>query len=163
MRLPVPLEQADGIGEHCAMEEADTRMRLERVDIAKRRVLHASNRTSIVQELADIGAAVAHALEPCPRHQSVRIGEGKPSLNLRISSDCTRVPQEITHLGRMSVCPASVEPPSRRQQPLSSHACLNGEAHIRSPGKGLLASCPLFAEFQTYASSEMDLDWMPTH
>jgi hypothetical protein len=47
-----------------------------------------------VQELADIGAAAAHALKPCLRHQSERIGEvGKPSLDLRISSDRTVEPQ----------------------------------------------------------------------
>ena len=94
MRLPCAFEQAGGIREHCAMVEADIRMRLERVDISKRRVPHTSDRTSVVQELADIGAAAAHALEPCPRHQSERIGEvGKPSLDLRISPDRTVEPQ----------------------------------------------------------------------
>src|SRR5262245_58801249 len=81
-------EQAGGIREHGAIEEADIRMSLECVDIAKRRVLHTNDRTSVVQELAHIGAAAAHALKPCPRHQAKRIGEvGKPSLYLRIASD----------------------------------------------------------------------------
>jgi hypothetical protein len=87
-------EQAGRIREHCAIVEADIRMSLECVDISKRRVPHTSNRTPVVQELADIGAATAHAFEPYPRHQSERIGEvGKPSLNLRVSSDRTREPQ----------------------------------------------------------------------
>src|SRR5262245_48240461 len=81
-------EQAGGIREHCAIEEADIRMSLECVDIAKRRVLHTNDRASVVQELADIGTAATHALKPCPGHQAKRIGEvGKPSLYLRIASD----------------------------------------------------------------------------
>src|SRR5215510_487884 len=47
--------------------EADIRMSLERVDISKRRVLHTSDRTSVVQKLADIDAAAPHALKPCSR------------------------------------------------------------------------------------------------
>src|SRR5262249_57989447 len=78
-------EQAGGIREHCAIVEADIRMSLECVDISKRRVPHTSDRTSVVQELADIGAAATHALKPCPRHQSERIGElRKPSPRLTI-------------------------------------------------------------------------------
>jgi hypothetical protein len=89
-------EHASGIREHCAIVEADIRMSLECVDISKRRVPHTSDRTSVVQELADIGAAAAHALKPCLRHKSERIGEvGKPSLDLRISSDRTVEPQFI--------------------------------------------------------------------
>src|SRR5437899_9893410 len=90
--LALTLEQAGGIRERCAIVETDIRMSLERVDIPKRRVPHTSDWTSVVQELADIGAAAAHALKPCPRHQSERIGEvGKPSLNLRISPDRTQI------------------------------------------------------------------------
>src|SRR5438093_1019086 len=88
------LEQTGGIREHCAIVEADICMSLECIDISKRRVPHTSDRTSVVQELTDIGAAAAHALKPCSRHQSERVDEvGKPRLNLRISSDRAREPQ----------------------------------------------------------------------
>jgi hypothetical protein len=74
-------------------------MTRERVDISKWRVPDTGNRTSIVQEFPDIGAAAAHALEPSPRHQSVRIGDvEKPSIDPRITSDRTGEPQQIIHL-----------------------------------------------------------------
>ncbi len=73
--LALAFEQAGGIRQHCAIVETDVRMSFERVDISKGRVPHTSDRASVVQELADIGAAAAHALKPCPRHQSERIGE----------------------------------------------------------------------------------------
>src|SRR5215813_5359868 len=96
--LALAFEQPGGIREHCAIVEADIRMSLKRVDISKRRVPHTSDRTSVVQELADIGAAAAHALKPRPRHQPEWIGEaGKPNLNSRIASDRTGEPQQIVH------------------------------------------------------------------
>src|SRR5262249_34945591 len=108
--LALALQQAPGIREHGAIEEADIGASLERIDISNRCGPHTSDRTSVVQELADIGAAAAHALKPCPRHQSERIGEvGKPSLNPRVASDRTGEPQQIVHLSRVPVCPASVE------------------------------------------------------
>src|SRR5690348_17387173 len=61
--LASAFQQAGRVREHCATEEADVRMRLESVDISKRRIRHTSDRTSVVQELADIGAAPAHALK----------------------------------------------------------------------------------------------------
>jgi hypothetical protein len=88
------LEQAGGIRKHCAAIEADIRMCLESIDISKRRIPYTSDWTSVVQEFADIGAAAAHALKPCPRHQAERIGEvGKPSLDLRITPERTVEPQ----------------------------------------------------------------------
>ena len=61
-------EQAGGVRERGTIVEADIRVSLERIDISKRRVSQTSDRTSVVQELADICAAAAHAFKPCPRH-----------------------------------------------------------------------------------------------
>ena len=68
-------EQTGRIREHRAIKEADTRMSLERVDISKRRVSHACDGTTVVQEFADIGTTTAHALKPRLRHQPERVGE----------------------------------------------------------------------------------------
>src|SRR5262249_31297135 len=68
-------------------------------------------RTSVVQELTDIGTAAAHAFKPCLRHQSERISKaGKPSLDLRISLDRAVEPQEIVHPTRMPVSRALRNP-----------------------------------------------------
>src|SRR5262245_48037846 len=95
---PRALERAGGIPGGRAVEKSDVRMRLERVDISKRRVPHTSNGTSVVQHFADIGAAAAHALKPCPRHQSVRIRNLEPSLDFRIAPHRAMEPQDIVHL-----------------------------------------------------------------
>jgi hypothetical protein len=80
-------------------------MSLERIDISERRVRHACHRTTVVQQFTDIGAAAAHALKPCPRHQPVRIGElGEPGLDLRIAPDCTGEPQQIVHPQMPALC-----------------------------------------------------------
>jgi hypothetical protein len=92
--LAPALEQAGGIGEHRALEETDIRMSLEGVDISKWRLPDTSDRTTVVQQFADVGTAPAHAIKPCPRHQSERIDKvGKPGLNLRVSSDRAGEPQ----------------------------------------------------------------------
>src|ERR1051325_1914823 len=94
-------EQPRGIGQRVAAKEAHARMRLEGVDIAERRILHASDRTAVVKELAHVGAAAAHALEPRPRHGAERIGEaGEPRLDAGIAPQRPRQPEDLVHCGR---------------------------------------------------------------
>ena len=58
------LEKAGRVVERRAVEEAHIRMSGEGIHIAKRDIVHARSRTAIVQELANVGAAAAHAFEP---------------------------------------------------------------------------------------------------
>src|SRR5262249_10667730 len=58
------LEQADGIEQRRAVEEADVYVRREYVDVAEGRVAQAGNRTAVVHKLADFVAAVSHHVEP---------------------------------------------------------------------------------------------------
>jgi len=104
------LKQAGRVCKHCAIKETDIGMRLERVDVSKRCISHTKDWASVVQNLADIRAAIAHALKPTPRRQAKRIGEfEKPVLNPGIAADCICEPQKLVHLARMAVSPAQVE------------------------------------------------------
>jgi len=91
-------QQARRIGEHRAVEEANIRMRFERVDISERGVPHARDGAAVVQEFANVGGAAAHAFKPRPRHQSMGRGHaGEPSFDLGISSNRAVEPQKIVH------------------------------------------------------------------
>jgi hypothetical protein len=80
------------------MEEADIGMRPERVDISERRVADAGDRTSVVEKLADVGAAAAHSVEPSPHHPAQRIGiVREPGLDPGIAPDRAGESQQIPH------------------------------------------------------------------
>ena len=68
-------EQAGGVGEGCAVEEADARVGGEGVDVGEGGVADAGGGHAVVQRLADVVAAGAHALEPGLDHQPERIGD----------------------------------------------------------------------------------------
>src|SRR5262245_31077344 len=71
-------------------------MHLEWVDVGKRRVAHAGDGASVMQQLTHISAAAAHALEPGPCHQPLRIGHAtEPGLDPGIAPDRVGEPQEI--------------------------------------------------------------------
>ncbi len=57
-------EKLGRILESRAVEKADVHMSAEGVDVAKRRVAHARGGMAIVQKLADVGSAAAHAFKP---------------------------------------------------------------------------------------------------
>ena len=61
-------------------------------DVATRADLDAAHDGCLVETLGayldcfgDIGAAAAHALEPWPHHQAVRVGDGEPGLDAGIA------------------------------------------------------------------------------
>src|SRR5262245_32366617 len=129
--LACAFEQAGGIREHGAVVEADICMRLERIDIPKRGVSHTSDRASVVQELADVGAAAAHALKPGPCHHPVRIDEaGKPILDPGIPPHRAVEPQQIVHPNRMPACPVLRNP----QKPAAAYVRCRPLRHFAAYG-----------------------------
>jgi|SRR5579859_159225 len=64
--LAASRQQAGGIFEPCAVEEADIDMALESVDIPKRCIFHTCDGAAIMHELADIITALSHPHEPFP-------------------------------------------------------------------------------------------------
>jgi hypothetical protein len=70
------LQQASRVPQQRTEEEADVDVIFERVDVAKRRVVDAGGRTSVVHQLAHIAAALPHAREP-------RFHEGTQVIALR--------------------------------------------------------------------------------
>ena len=67
------LQQASRVFQQRTKEEADVDVILERVDVAKRGVVHARGRTSIVHQFAHVAATLPHAHEPgfCERAQII--------------------------------------------------------------------------------------------
>ncbi len=58
------LQQAGRIGEGCAMEETHVDMGGEDIDVAEGCIAQTSNRTAIMQELADFVTALSHHVKP---------------------------------------------------------------------------------------------------
>ncbi len=108
---PRTFEQAVGVGQVSAMEEADVHVRLEGVDVAERRILDTGHRAAVVEHFADVGATVPHAFKPRPRHQPQGIGHAdEPGLDPGITSNGAREPQKPIHVIIMPRPTVRVEP-----------------------------------------------------
>src|ERR1700733_136835 len=64
------LQQARRIEQGCAVKESHVDVRREYVDIGEGRIAEAGDRTAVVEELADLIAALAHDLKPLARDGS---------------------------------------------------------------------------------------------
>ena len=96
--LARPLQNPSGIVEERAIEEADIRMSAEGADVAERRIAHARGGLTVVQKLADVAAATAHALEPGLSDPSqLVIGRGKPGIDARIPMNGACEGQKLFH------------------------------------------------------------------
>src|SRR3569832_875278 len=97
-------QHTGGVQQHGAMEKSDACISLEGVDIAERRILHASDRTSVMKDFPHIRAQAAHALKPGAHRQAVRIGEiRKPRLDLGITADRIVEPKDLVHFYRSAI------------------------------------------------------------
>jgi len=96
------LQKAGRIVERRTEEEADIRVIPEGVDISERRIARTYRRTTIVQQLANIGAAVAHLLEPRQSDppQSV-VGLRKPGVDAGVAPDGAREQEKRAHRSRL--------------------------------------------------------------
>ena len=91
-------EQAIGIGDLGAAEEADINVGCEGIDVTERRFTHAGGRMVVVQQLPNIVAAAAHDLKPSPGHRSEFTRTIiKPRLNRRIASNGSWKLKESVH------------------------------------------------------------------
>ena len=76
------LQQASRVLQQRTKEEADVDVILERVDVAKRRVVDAGGRTSVVHQFAHVAAPLPHAHEPgfCERPQIIALRASQASI-----------------------------------------------------------------------------------
>ena len=82
----VALQQAGGIGQGRALEEADVYVRSEYVDVTEGCISQARNGTAVMQELANFVAAVSHDLKPLLRTGSQFAAVGPhPCIDCRIA------------------------------------------------------------------------------
>src|SRR5688500_3442980 len=85
------LEQSRGIRKLCAQEKAHVHVRRERIDVAERGVAYAGGGMAVVQQLAHVVAARAHAFEPRARDLPELAGAAlEPCLNRRVSPERSR-------------------------------------------------------------------------
>src|SRR5262249_54763432 len=117
------LQQPGGVIEHSAMEEADIRVGAEGIDVTKRRIVDARGGMAVVQQLPNIGAAIAHPFEPRPDKPSqLVVGRGKPALNAGVAPNGAREPEEFAHPGTPLTPPRARPPaPDARHWQASSH------------------------------------------
>ena len=79
-------QKAGPVVERRPVEETDIRMSTEGVDVGKCDIVHTGNGVAVVQELANVCPAAAHAFKPCPRHSpQFVVGFGKPRLDAGVS------------------------------------------------------------------------------
>jgi hypothetical protein len=70
MFLPVPSNKPVGSASRPTIEEADVDVASEYVDVRERHVGDTSDGAAVVQELANVGAALAHPREPPLRYRT---------------------------------------------------------------------------------------------
>lgn len=92
------LEQVTRIVQQRSKEESDVDVILEHAHIAKRGIADAGGRTTVVHQLAHVGAALAHALERHGRERPKKITlPAQPEIDRRIAFDRSRKPENVTH------------------------------------------------------------------
>src|ERR1700745_625126 len=64
------LQQADRIGQRCALKETHVNVRSEDIDVAEGRISQTGNRTAVMQELPDFVPAFSHHAKPVMRDGS---------------------------------------------------------------------------------------------
>src|SRR4051812_20731838 len=75
-------QKAARVCERGPVEEADVHVSTEGIDVCESGVLHAGSGMAVVQELANVRSAAAHALEPRLRHPSqFCVGFTKPHID----------------------------------------------------------------------------------
>ena len=95
-----PFEEADWVVQRRPLEEAEIHMGLESVDIAKGGILNAGSGTAIVQQLANVRATIAHALEPWLGHPTRRVsGGGEPGVDAGVAPHGAGEPHQLFHRG----------------------------------------------------------------
>jgi hypothetical protein len=86
-------EEAGPVGERRSMEEPDIHVSPKGVDVGKCRVFHTGDGMAVVQELANIRAAAAHAFKPWLRHPSqFVVGFTEPHVDAAVSLNGAREP-----------------------------------------------------------------------
>src|SRR4029079_9475748 len=89
-------------------------MRLECIDIGERRVLHAGDGTTVVKNLAHIGAQSAHPFKPVLHRLATRIGvAGKPFLDPGIAPLCVIEAKDIVQRSAIPLVPRRSKPATR--------------------------------------------------
>ena len=93
--LSSTFEQSGGIRKVCAEEEADIDVRRKCIDVTKRRVAYARGGMAVVEELAHVAPALAHALVPGARDRAeLACSAPEPCINRRVPRDSARESQQ---------------------------------------------------------------------
>src|SRR6185436_15921326 len=89
-------QQARGIQQLGSMEETDGRVGPKHVDVAEWRIFHARHRTSVVNQLTDVVAALPHSHEPYARDGAKRGRLSvQPEVDGRVTLEGSREPEQL--------------------------------------------------------------------
>lgn len=99
-------EQAGGVVEEGAEEEADIAVFRVRVDISESGIVGAGGRAPVMDQLAHVRTTRTQSLEPGFHQAAKRVGMGKPLFDRRIAPTSDRETKKGVHSLRMPVEPA---------------------------------------------------------
>lgn len=99
--LAASLQKAGRIQERGAVEEADSRMCAERVDIGESRTIDAGGRLAVMDEFAHIATALAHHLEPGLGQRAQGVGLREPGSDFGMARQGAGQSEESVHPGNL--------------------------------------------------------------